>query len=468
MRSRLVALFVIALMSLAPTIARARGATQDPDDRARVSFVEGILDEDGQLWFKVGFYAPWDDEPPSDLFSLFWSLVFQVGDATTKVGWEVHDGEMRYLGDPGTQAFILDNGFVLVGTGLFPTGDFTVSVQAQFASWQDEATTEPVSGSGSMGTSAEFIDLGDPFTAFGGSPVYDLVNGEMVTTNGEIVTTTTTTQATSQTTAGTPADDDTTSSVLDDGGGLSPMWWIPILVFVLALLYWLLVYVLRWWRPPWLGGDRYAYRVGGAMFEDIVEEEPDQLAGIPPPAGADATAPADETKTQAKDEDDTGTETLTGTDAPVDTDEDDEAGGTVPPLVFGDRKPTPKDCQKLRLACEDLKDEAARAREEAERTRKLLEEAEAECAAARQRISDLEAKVADLETREDAPQRYQRLVEAQNELRDAQAGLDEICHEGVGARQILYEHNAAAARKAQEAADEACRRAEECEQQLGK
>lgn len=464
MRSRLVALFVIASVVLAPTIAGAGEEVQVPDDRVRVSFVEGILDEDGQLWFKVGFYVPWDATPPSDLFSAFWGLFFQVGDATTQVGWEVHDGEMRYLGDPGTQAFILDDGSVLVGTGLFPTGDFSVSVQAQFASWEDEATTDSVSGSESMGTSAEFIDTGDPFSAFGGSPVYDLASGEMVTPT--TTSSTTTTQVTSQTTAGTPADDGPTAIVLDDGGGLSPMWWILILILVLGLLYWLLVYVLRWWRPPWSGGDRYAYRVGGSMY-DVVEEDPDEPAGTPPPAGGDATAPADETKTEAKDEDDTDTETLTGTDAPVDTDEDDEAGGAVPPPVFEDRRPTPQDCQRLRLACEDLKEEAAKAREEAERTRKLLEVAEAECDAARQRISDLEAKVADLEEREDAPQRYQRLVEAQNALRDAQAGLDEICHQGVGARQILYEHNAAMARKAQEAADEACRKAEECEQQIG-
>ncbi|HUG74966.1 MAG TPA: hypothetical protein VMM81_04755 [Acidimicrobiia bacterium] len=287
MRSRLVALFVIALLLLAPTIARA-GANVDPDNRARVSFVQGVLDEDGQLWFGVGFYAPWEEQPPSDLFSLFWSLVFQVGDATAQVGWEVHDGEMRYRGDPGTQAFILDNGFVLVGTGLFPTGDFTVNTQAQFAS-QDEATSEPVSGSTSMGTSAEFIDRGDPLTAFEGSPVYDLAIGEKVTTNGEVVTTTSS-PATTTTTRGT-------SIVLDDGGGLSSMWWIMILILVLGLLYWLLVYVLRWWRPPWLGGDRYAYRVGGSMY-DVVEDGPDQLAGTPPPAG---------------------------TDAPVDTDADDEA-----------------------------------------------------------------------------------------------------------------------------------------------
>jgi hypothetical protein len=274
----LVALFVIALLLLAPTIARA-GANVDPDNRARVSFVQGVLDEDGQLWFGVGFYSPWEEEPPSDLFSLVWSLAFQVDDATTQVRWEVHDGEMRYLGDPGTQAFILDNGFVLVGTGLFPTGDFTVSIQAQFAS-QDEATSEPASGSTTMGTSAEFIDTGDPFTAFEGSHVYDLAIGEMVTTNGEMVTTTT---ATTTTTQGT-------SIVLDDGGGLSPMWWILILILVLGLFYWLLVYVLRWWRPPWSGGNRYAYRVDGSMY-DVVEA---------------------------------------GSDAPVDTGTGDEADDTMP------------------------------------------------------------------------------------------------------------------------------------------
>ena len=57
-------------------------------------------------------------------------------------------------------------------------------------------------------------------------------------------------------------------------------------------------------------------------------------------------------------------------------------------------------------------------------------------------------------------------TEAQQELRDAQAGIEEIAT-AARAQEAYAEHMNQAARDAEAEAAEACRKAEECEQQLG-
>jgi hypothetical protein len=460
--SRLTVAGTLALALVLAPITALAGGDVSPDGRAEVSFVDGVLDDDGQLWFKVGFYNTWGEKPPSDLFSLFWKLTFTVGDQQAVVGWEIHDGVETFLGDAGTQAFILDNGCLIVATGIYPDGDFSVSTLAEFGSWQDEQATDAVFGSTSMGTSAEFIDTGDPFTVFGGSPIFDLGSGEMVTgsTTTSSTSSTTTTAATTGSTSGSTVDDPGSSLVLDDTGGLSPFWLTVFFILAFGIFYWLIVFQFRWWTPPWawmpMPGPRYEYRVAGGMFEEIVEQPEDD----------DSDGDDDVTETEDEEDPDTDTDTRTGTDAPYDPDEDDDTGGGLPPATFEDRKPSPKDCRELRLACEQAKETAARAREDADISRQKAAESASELEAARARVAELEAKVADLDSRDDAPQRYQRLAEAQQDLRDARAGIDEIAA-AAQAREAQAEQMHQAATEAEAAAAEACRKAEECEQQLG-
>ena len=74
-----------------------------------------------------------------------------------------------------TGAYILDNGTVLMATGLFPTPPYVLDVELNFASWQEEA--DPVAtGTYSVSLSSDSIETGDPFVDFGGVPVFDLVS----------------------------------------------------------------------------------------------------------------------------------------------------------------------------------------------------------------------------------------------------------------------------------------------------
>ena len=121
MRSRrLLAFALVVGLMVAPAVTAAAG--DSPDDRARVSFVTGTIDEHGELWLKAGFFASWGPKPPSDLFSFFFTLEITVGDETSVTGWEIHDGAPLFLGDGAGEAYILDNGCVVVSTGIFPEG----------------------------------------------------------------------------------------------------------------------------------------------------------------------------------------------------------------------------------------------------------------------------------------------------------------------------------------------------------
>ena len=223
MAQRLRMLIGAVLVMVPLVLPAAASAGENPDDRARVSFVTGTLDDSGELWLKVIFYVPWDPKPPADLFSFFFELVVMSSGETAITGWEVHDGQPLFLGPPGGEAFILDNGCVIVSTGLFPTGDFTVDVSASFGSWA-EGAENPIFGSETMGTSAEVVESGDPFTVFGGQPVFDLTSQEMImdsptttaapaTTAGPGESTTTSTTAAPASTTTTTAPPPTTTTV---------------------------------------------------------------------------------------------------------------------------------------------------------------------------------------------------------------------------------------------------------------
>jgi len=270
MRGVRAAITVVALTTavvLAPLTAQA--ADDEPDGRAHPSFVEGIVDQDGELWFEVCFDRSWGDAPPTDVFSLFWMLTITIGDQTSQVGWQIHDGVQTYLGDAGTRAYLLDNGCILIATGLLPTGDYEVSIAAQFASWLDEATTEAIPGETSMGTAARFIEQGDPMTAFG-LPIVDLTSGDPVATSTTVVATTSTASTTS--TAVSTSTTVVSSSTSDDGGGGFPFLVVG-LVAILALVVFLFWYLLRTGRLP--TKNRYAYRVDTPALENMVQSADD-------------------------------------------------------------------------------------------------------------------------------------------------------------------------------------------------
>lgn len=239
-RSKLIGVVLASALLLAPVSALA-GGSEEPDGRARPSWVEGIVDDDGQLWLKIGFYNPWGDEPPQEIFSLFWLMGIITDDASSSVGWETHDGVETYLGDDGTEAYILDNGCVLISTGLYPTGEYEVSIVVEFASWLIES--DPVlSGSTSFGLSSEFIDPGNPFLDFGGSPIWSLTIGAVV--GGTTAPSSTTTSSSTTTTqAGSTTDDTTgTGSGSSDSGSTSDAgfpWWLIVLGGLVALLIWM-------------------------------------------------------------------------------------------------------------------------------------------------------------------------------------------------------------------------------------
>lgn len=267
MRNGLVGLVLAVALLVAPVTAMA--GEEAPDGRARISFVTGMLDDDGRLWFKLGFYQPWGDSPPDDLFSLFWSMEVTVGDQTSAIGWETHDGVQTFLGQDGTEAYLLDNGCIVVKTTLFPTGDYSVSIATVGNSWLDEATTEVMRSSESMGTSAQFIETGDPLTAFG-TPIFDLTSGQPVGAEP----TTPSTEASTTTDAPTTTDAGTAAPPADDGGGSNLLLILGGFAAILLFATW------YFWRTGRLfTTKRYAYRVDSPALDTMVEEAPPDEGG---------------------------------------------------------------------------------------------------------------------------------------------------------------------------------------------
>lgn len=210
-------------------------AQEGSDERAQVSFVDAIIDDDGELWFKVGFDLPWADKPVRDLFSFFFQLDVVVDGEVSTIGWQVHDGDETVLSGGAAaespEVYILADGCVLVATGLFPTEPFTATVKAEWGSWVDEATTGAVFGGTELTVDSETAGRGDPIQ-LGAPVVFDLVSGEMImptttttaTDDGGAAITTTTTATTSSTTTGA-ADAGGTDAGQDSGDGFP---WLPL------------------------------------------------------------------------------------------------------------------------------------------------------------------------------------------------------------------------------------------------
>ena len=77
-----------------------------------------------------------------------------------------------------SEAYILDDGSLLVATGLTPTGDYTITIDASYGSWVTEDGAPPVFSKTQFSIPAADVVLGDPFEEAGSEPVYDLVAGE--------------------------------------------------------------------------------------------------------------------------------------------------------------------------------------------------------------------------------------------------------------------------------------------------
>ena len=152
-------------------------ADQVGDGRAHPEFVQATIDAITQeLYFHIWLCAAYLGVPPEELFSFFWLLEVSWN-PTVEVGWQLHDGTVTVLGTM-SEAYILEDGSLLVATGLTPTGDFTITIDASYGSWVAEDGAPPVFGDTQFSIPAASVVLGDPFEEAGSEPVYDLVAGE--------------------------------------------------------------------------------------------------------------------------------------------------------------------------------------------------------------------------------------------------------------------------------------------------
>ena len=151
-------------------------ADQVGDGRAHPEFVRVLMKEIGEAYVHMFMCAAYGVVPPDDLFSFFW-LMTVSWNPTTEVGWEIHNGTVTVLGTT-SEAYILEDGSLLVATGLTPTGDFTITVDASYGSWVAEDGAPPVFGDTQFSIPAASVVLGDLFEEAGAEPVYDLVAGK--------------------------------------------------------------------------------------------------------------------------------------------------------------------------------------------------------------------------------------------------------------------------------------------------
>ena len=143
------------------------------ESAARPTALNATLDSSGEVWIVALFCQAMDDL--RRYFSSF--LLLNVSyNPTVEIGWETHDGTEIVLGTT-SQAYVLDDGSLLIATGLFPTGDYQLDIDASFGSWEDEAD-QPIFGEASYVIDSKSVGEGDPFVYFDATPVYDLVAGE--------------------------------------------------------------------------------------------------------------------------------------------------------------------------------------------------------------------------------------------------------------------------------------------------
>jgi len=176
----LIAALLMTTIAASPVAAETESGT-DLAPRARIVDIEPIIDENGQLWYRLHFEQPWGEMPPFDLFSFWFGIGTAAGEASSWVGLEHHAGirtPYESTGAAGNSgAFALADGTVVVATGLFPTSPIGIAVL--MASWRHE--TETTRQADEFETSfqpADFIH-GDPLHLFG-APTWNLVTDEQI------------------------------------------------------------------------------------------------------------------------------------------------------------------------------------------------------------------------------------------------------------------------------------------------
>ncbi len=158
-----------------PSMAQDAEGT-DLDPQARIVKVEPIIAPDGELWVRLHFEKAWDRMPPLDLFSIWFGIGTASDTAESWAGWEWHDGVSTPYESSGSRgdagAMVLDDGTVILATGLFPESAIGMSVL--MASWLNEMDTARQTGELEFGFQPEEYLRGNPLELFG-APTYNLI-----------------------------------------------------------------------------------------------------------------------------------------------------------------------------------------------------------------------------------------------------------------------------------------------------
>jgi len=152
-------------------------ADQVGDGRAHPKSARGLIDvATEEFYAQIFLCAILAGVPPEDLFSYVLELAVSWN-PTVEVGWQLHDGTATVLGTT-SEAYILEDGSLLFATGLTPTGDYTITIDASYGSWVAEDGAPAVFGNTQFSIPAADVVVGDLFEEAGSEPVYDLVAGE--------------------------------------------------------------------------------------------------------------------------------------------------------------------------------------------------------------------------------------------------------------------------------------------------
>lgn len=268
----MVGLLIAVLLAASVPLASPAGAQEvgtDLQPRARIVQVEPIIAPDGELWVRLHFEEPWGDEPPFDLFSMWFGIGTATLDAQSWAGWEWHDGVSTPFESSATRgesgAYALDDGTVVLATGLFPDGE-AVGMSVLMASWLSESDTERQADRFDLSFSPEEYQQGDPLSLFG-TPTHNLITNTPIgqtapstsstppsapastsstpaPTSGQESTSSSPPAPTSSEASTAPGDDTTSAPApsTSGGGGGVPVWVWFLGIFLLFVAWMIYVY----------------------------------------------------------------------------------------------------------------------------------------------------------------------------------------------------------------------------------
>jgi hypothetical protein len=454
------------------------------EPRADPMAIWGVVDDAGDLHANIRFAEPWGPEPPADLFSLTFDLSVSVGEEppSRRTGWFIHDGVadtiVKGVGPPAQMAIISD-GSVTVSTGLnissLPPATESLEIIVNSGFWVDEATTDALFATSVFDLPLTELVEDDPLM-HGGTAVYDLIAGLPIAIVDEpavVVDEEDDEVDSGADSLGTTTDEDSTSTSDDetvDGGEDEPSAvdesdgsnTVPIVIIIGGLVIIIIggTVIVTSRR----GGDGY----GSGIRDGLTDSPPEKGDGgehdtiedtrrEDTSTRRDGTTTREGTRRRRRDETGTGdghTGTI-GDGSPPQTPD-----GTT---FFGDRDEKKKrDCTPLIEECRRLTLEADEASARAEQARARADELRTRCGRARARAAERRAHLAELEPRTNAPQYYQRMAEAQRDVREAESDERSYCRD-ADREDTEASSMEAAARAADEAARAACQAAADCE-----